>query len=70
MTELILLNISGTDRSGITASLTEILAKHDAKILDIGQADIHHTLSLGILIKTDSERSGQILKDILFKAET
>lgn len=67
MTELILLNISGTDRSGITASLTEILAKYDAKILDIGQADIHHTLSLGILIKTDSERSGQILKDILFK---
>ena len=67
MTELILLNISGTDRSGITASLTEILAKYDAKILDIGQADIHHTLSLGILIKTDSERSGQILKEILFK---
>ncbi len=67
MTELILLNISGTDRSGITASQTEILAKYDAKILDIGQADIHHTLSLGILIKTDSERSGQILKEILFK---
>lgn len=67
MTELILLNISGPDKTGITASLTEILAKYDAKILDIGQADIHHTLSLGILIKTDSRRSGEILKELLFK---
>lgn len=67
MTELILLNISGTDKSGITAGLTEILANNDAKILDIGQADIHHTLSLGILIKTDSSRSGEILKQLLFK---
>lgn len=66
-TELILLNISGPDKSGITASLTEILANYDAKILDIGQADIHHTLSLGILIKTDSSKSGDILKEILFK---
>lgn len=67
MTELILLNISGPDKTGITASLTEILAEYDAKILDIGQADIHHTLSLGILIKTDSTRSGDILKELLFK---
>ena len=67
MTELILLNISGPDKTGITAGLTEILARHDAKILDIGQADIHHTLSLGILIKTDSRRSGEILKELLFK---
>lgn len=65
--ELILLNISGADKSGITASLTEILADNDAEILDIGQADIHHTLSLGILIKTDSERSGEIIKQLLFK---
>ena len=65
--ELILLNISGADRTGITASLMEILAKYGAKILDIGQADIHHTLSLGILIKTSSDRSGQILKELLFK---
>ncbi len=66
-TELILINISGPDKSGITASLTEILARYDAAILDIGQADIHHTLALGILIKTDSRRSGEILKELLFK---
>ncbi|MDE7180020.1 MAG: phosphoserine phosphatase SerB [Muribaculaceae bacterium] len=67
MTELILLNISGQDKTGITAELTDILARHDAKILDIGQADIHHTLSMGILIKTDSHRSGEIMKEVLFK---
>lgn len=66
-TELILINISGPDKSGITADLTGILARHDAEILDIGQADIHHTLSLSILFKTDSRRSGEILKELLFK---
>ncbi len=65
--ELILINISGPDRCGVTTELTAILARHDAEILDIGQADIHHTLSLGILFKTDSRRSGDILKEILFK---
>lgn len=65
--ELILINISGPDRCGVTSALTEILARYDAVILDIGQADIHHTLALGILFKTDSRRSGEILKQILFK---
>lgn len=68
--ELILLNISGADRSGITAALVEILANHSARILDIGQADIHHTVSLGILIQTDSSRSGEILKELLFKTNS
>ena len=66
--ELILINISGSDRPGVTSALTEIIAKYDAHILDIGQADIHHYLSLGILIRTDSRFSGDIMKDLLFKA--
>lgn len=66
--ELILINISGNDKPGVTAALTSILAKYDASILDIGQADIHHNLALGILIKTRPEVSGDILKDLLFKA--
>lgn len=64
--ELILINISGPDRAGITAQLTGILADHDATILDIGQADIHHTLAMGMLVMTDSTRSGDILKELLF----
>ncbi len=66
--ELILTRISGLDRPGLTASFTEILSKYDVDIMDIGQADIHHTLSLGILFKCDDNVSGNIMKDLLFKA--
>ena len=66
--ELIMINISGADRPGVTAALSEILAQYDAQILDIGQADIHHNLTLGLLIKTDSSVSGEIMKEMLFKA--
>ncbi|MCI9285712.1 MAG: phosphoserine phosphatase SerB [Muribaculaceae bacterium] len=66
--ELILINISGQDHPGVTSALSEILARYDAGILDIGQADIHHTLSLGILIKTEAAVSGNIMKELLFKA--
>lgn len=66
--ELILINIAGEDRPGLTSALTEILGNHDASIFDIGQADIHHNLSLGILFKTSSEKSGCIMKELLFKA--
>jgi len=68
--ELILIRITGMDRPGLTASVTKILADYDTTILDIGQADIHSTLSLGILFKTDSEKSGFIMKELLFKATT
>lgn len=66
--ELIMINITGADRPGVTAALSEILAQYDAQILDIGQADIHHNLTLGLLIKTDSSVSGEIMKEMLFKA--
>ncbi len=66
--ELILINISGVDHPGVTSALTEILARNNATILDIGQSDIHHTLSLGFLIKTEPSSSGNIMKELLFKA--
>lgn len=66
--EIILISISGQDKPGVTASLTSILARYNATILDIGQADIHHTLSLGIMFRTTEDVSGTILKDLLFKA--
>ena len=66
--EIILISISGEDKPGVTSSVAEILGKYDATILDIGQADIHHTLSLGILFKmSDNAESGHILKEVLFK---
>jgi len=66
--EQILVRITGQDRPGLTASIMGILAKYDAQILDIGQADIHSTLSLGILIRMDENNSGQVMKELLFKA--
>ena len=66
--EQILVRITGQDRPGLTASVMGILAKYDAQILDIGQADIHATLSLGILIRIDEMHSGQVMKELLFKA--
>jgi phosphoserine phosphatase len=66
--EQILVRITGQDRPGLTASVMTILAKYDVQILDIGQADIHATLSLGILIRMDEKHSGQVMKELLFKA--
>ena len=66
--EIILININGTYRPGVTAAITEILAKNNAVILDIGQADIHNHLSLGILFQSVEGNSGDIMKELLFKA--
>ena len=65
----ILIRITGQDRPGLTAAVMGILARYNARILDIGQADIHSTLSLGILIRIDDTHSGQVMKELLFKAE-
>ena len=66
--EIILVNINGEDKPGLTAALTEILAKHGAFILDIGQSDIHRNVAIGILFKSMHNNSGEIMKDLLFKA--
>ena len=66
--EIIQINISGEDKPGLTSSLTTILAHYDAFILDIGQANIHSSMTMGILIKTTADKSGFIMKDLLFKA--
>ncbi len=67
--EIILLNISGEDKPGLTASLTEILSEYQVNILDIGQSVIHKDLGLGILFEVPKEFvSSSILKDLLFKA--
>ncbi|MBQ1797358.1 MAG: phosphoserine phosphatase SerB [Prevotella sp.] len=66
--EQILVRITGQDRPGLTASVMAILAKYEAEVLDIGQADIHSTLSLGILMRVNEQMSGQVMKELLFKA--
>lgn len=67
MIEIIQVNIFGEDRPGLTSALMNILSAHGAAVLDIGQANIHKSLNMGILIKTTPEESGFIMKDLLFK---
>lgn len=68
MNEIIMINIAGDDRPGVTSSITGILADHDVSVLDIGQAVIHDTLSLGLLVSLPSgTEAASILKDVLFR---
>jgi phosphoserine phosphatase len=69
MSEIILVNLMGSDHPGITRDLSGILAQHGARILDIGQSVIHDTLTLGMLIELPPvSESHPVLKDVLFKA--
>jgi phosphoserine phosphatase len=54
MKEMVLIHFSGQDTPGLTASLTAILAEYDVCVLDIGQAVVHETLALGLLIEVPS----------------
>ncbi|MBL4610928.1 phosphoserine phosphatase SerB [Halopseudomonas sp.] len=68
MKEIVLINITGPDRPGLTAAITGILARAEVNILDIGQAVIHDTLSFGILVEMDGgEVMADVLKDVLFR---
>lgn len=67
MNDIILFSISGEDQPGVTTKITQILAKYNCHILDIGQAVIHDTLSLGIVAEVPAESEGApVLKEVLF----
>jgi phosphoserine phosphatase len=67
--EIVLINITGEDRPGLTAAITGVLAQGGVNILDIGQAVIHDTLSFGILVEIPAtEQASSVLKDLLFTA--
>jgi len=67
--QVLLINISGHDKPGVTHSLTGILGRFDARVLDVGQALIHDALALGILIEMDQQmRSSPMLTELLLKA--
>jgi phosphoserine phosphatase len=67
--EVVLIKVSGEDKPGVTASITGILAQYGVNILDIGQAEIHDNLSLGILAEMPgTAESAAVLKDVLFRS--
>ncbi|HEY1501435.1 MAG TPA: phosphoserine phosphatase SerB [Acidobacteriaceae bacterium] len=58
----VLIHFSGHDHPGLTAELTSTLARHQIRILDIGQAVVHEALSLGILIELPGDSRLTALK--------
>ena len=65
--EIILINISGSDKPGVTSTVTDILSRYQVNVLDIGQSVIHDTLSLGMVVEMpDTVDASPILKDLLF----
>jgi len=67
MNKIILINISGDDRPGLTSSLAKILAGYNVRILDIGQAVVHDALALGMLIEVPQDFT-PLKKDLLVRA--
>ncbi len=67
--QVLRIDISGQDRSGVTHALTSILAEGGVRVLDIGQAVIHNALALGLLIElTEETRSSPLLTNLLLRA--
>lgn len=68
--EILLINVTGEDKPGITSAVTEVLADYNVNVLDIGQAVIHDSLNLGILAEVrNGEGSAPVLKDMLFRMQ-
>lgn len=57
MKDILLINVFGDDKPGVTSAITGLLANYGASVLDIGQAVIHDNLALGMLVALDG---GQI----------
>nr|WP_314491871.1 phosphoserine phosphatase SerB [uncultured Pseudomonas sp.] len=69
MREIVLINITGEDRPGLTAALTGVLLQGGVNILDIGLAVMHGTLSFGILVDLpDNEVATHLLQSVQAKA--
>jgi phosphoserine phosphatase len=64
------IDVAGPDRAGVTHALTRILAESNARILDIGQAVIHGSLALGLLVElTDAMKTSPLLTRLLLEAQ-
>ena len=55
MKNILLINVYGGDKPGVTSAVTGVLANYGATVLDIGQAVIHDQLNLGILTAVPAE---------------
>ena len=61
MKDILLINVFGEDKPGVTSAVTNVLSFYDATVLDIGQAVIHQQLNLGLLTLVPSEADKEAL---------
>jgi len=60
---ILLINVFGEDKPGVTSAITEVLSRYDISLLDIGQAVIHDQLSLAILAAVPSQVNIDLVTD-------
>ncbi|MFW6323476.1 MAG: phosphoserine phosphatase SerB [Desulfovibrionales bacterium] len=69
MRDIILITVTGPDKIGLTAALTDELSRFHVTILDISQAVIHNRLLLGLMIEVPPEsESAPVLKQLMYVA--
>ena len=66
--EILLINVSGEDKPGITRAVSEVLVAHNCDILDIGQAVIHDNLNLGMLVKIPEDQETELVQNEIFSS--
>ena len=59
--DILLINVFGEDKPGVTSAVTSLLSNFDVTILDIGQAVIHDQLNLGLLAAIPGEANSDDL---------
>jgi len=71
VSNIILLNISGEDRIGLSADFYSLIEAADVRILDIGQSVIHNHVSQGILLQLpEQQNQAQFKWELLEQAES
>lgn len=65
-----MVNVSGQDRPGITATLVRVLMEHNVEVVDIEQASLQNFLGLYLLLDLSkaSDSKDSVIKDLLFEA--
>jgi len=66
----LMVNVSGQDRPGITATLVRVLMEHNVEVVDIEQASLQNLLGLYLLLDLSkaSDSKDSVIKDLLFEA--
>ncbi|MBN1842134.1 MAG: HAD-IB family phosphatase [Deltaproteobacteria bacterium] len=67
---MLIVTVSGPDRPGVLAALSQILVKHHVAIADMKQASLQNLLGLYFLLDVDiaAKTKDAVIKDLLFEA--